>query len=204
MIDLTRNPVDVAPDLLGMVLEHDGVALRLTEVEAYCGVDDPASHAFRGPTARTQVMFGPSAHLYVYLSYGIHLAANIVCEADGTAGAVLLRAGEVVDGIELARARRAASRRDGKVPPDHQLARGPGCVGQALGLSLADSGASITVPERSRGAVPRADRRDFLLRPGQPPERVFSGPRIGISKAVDVPWRFWDADSPSVSATRRQ
>ncbi|GAA1388408.1 DNA-3-methyladenine glycosylase [Luteococcus peritonei] len=201
MIDLSRDPLEVAPELLGAVLCHDGVALRLTEVEAYRGGDDPASHAFRGVTPRTRVMFGPSAHLYVYLSYGIHLAANIVCGSDGTAGAVLLRAGEVVAGHELARGRRAAGRRPDAPPvPDHLLAKGPGCVGQALGLSLADSGAVV---EQSDQAAPAPAHGSFLLLDGRRPVRTASGPRVGVSQAADHPWRFWEAGSPTVSSYSR-
>lgn len=197
MIDLDAHPLELAPRLLGAVLCHGGVELRLTEVEAYCGSDDPASHAHRGPTPRNRVMFGPGAHLYVYLSYGIHLAANIVCDADGAPGAVLVRAGEVVAGHELARARRQANRRPGSPAlPDHQLARGPGCLGQALGLTLADNGAPIG---RQRSLRPE----DFsLLEAGVRPV-VRQGSRVGVSQAAEVEWRFWCEGEPSVSSYSR-
>ena len=111
---LTGPVEDVAPLLLGAVLHHDGVAVRLTEVEAYDGSDDPASHAYRGRTPRTEVMFGPPGRLYVYFSYGMHWCANVVTGPDDRASAVLLRAGEVVEGVDVARVRRGSARdRDG-------------------------------------------------------------------------------------------
>src|SRR5215217_2588813 len=128
LVDVLSGPVlEVAPRLLGAVLRHDGVALRLTELEAYDGAHDPGSHAFRGQTPRNTVMFGPAGHLYTYFTYGMHHCANVVCGPEGTASAVLLRAGEVVDGLELARARRGSS-------PDRDLARGPARLCKALGL----------------------------------------------------------------------
>ncbi len=125
---LDRPALEVAPELLGAVLSVDGVAVRLTEVEAYEGESDPASHAWRGPTPRNAVMYGPAGRLYVYLSYGIHSCVNIVCDVEGRASAVLLRAGEVVAGEERVRTRRGAV-------PHRRLASGPGNVGSALGLS---------------------------------------------------------------------
>ena len=107
--DLSRQVNEVAPTLLGAVLRHGEVAVRLTEVEAYEGANDPASHAFRGRTPRNAVMFGPPGHLYIYFSYGIHWNANVVCGPDGAASGVLLRAGEVIDGVEVARSRRGRS-----------------------------------------------------------------------------------------------
>jgi DNA-3-methyladenine glycosylase len=124
-MDLLDGPVEqVAPTLLGGLLRHGDVVVRLTEVEAYGGASDPASHAFRGRTARTEVMFGPPGRLYVYFSYGMHWAANIVCGPDGTASGMLLRAGEVVEGLEVARSRRGRA-------ADRDLARGPGRLTQA-------------------------------------------------------------------------
>ncbi|MEO8262147.1 MAG: DNA-3-methyladenine glycosylase, partial [Pseudolysinimonas sp.] len=104
MLDLTRPSVEVAPLLLGAIVHGREVSVRLTEVEAYLGEVDPGSHAFRGPTRRNAVMFGPAGHLYTYFTYGMHVCANVVCSPEGIATAVLLRAGEVVDGIDVARA----------------------------------------------------------------------------------------------------
>jgi DNA-3-methyladenine glycosylase len=180
-MDLERTARLVAPDLLGAILTVDGVALRLTEVEAYEGESDPASHAWRGRTARNAVMFGRAGHLYVYLSYGIHSCVNVVCGVEGTASAVLLRAGEVVAGEEAVRERR------GPVPY-RRLASGPGNLGSALGLTVADSGLALDGVRASLVAGEAG--------------RVVCGPRVGISRAVDVPWRFWLADEPSVSVRR--
>jgi DNA-3-methyladenine glycosylase len=176
----------VAPTLLGATLSHDGVTVRITEVEAYAGERDPASHAFRGRTPRTAVMFGPPGRLYVYFSYGMHHAANIVCGPDGTASGVLLRAGEVVDGRELARLRRGPRVRD------RDLARGPGRLAQALGLTLADGGAEVF-----------GDGRVRLVLDAYPVARWVTGPRVGVSVAADVPWRFWVPDDPYVSSYQR-
>ena len=181
----------VAPALLGWQLSHttdEGtVTVELTEVEAYLGEDDPASHAYRGPTPRNAVMFGVAGHLYTYRSYGIHWCCNVVTGVDGHASAVLLRAGRVVDGHDLARARRGAH------VADTSLARGPGCLAQALGLSADQYGADLT----GDGAV--------RLRPGEglAGATVASGSRVGVRLAADVPWRFWIADDPTVSAYRR-
>jgi DNA-3-methyladenine glycosylase len=181
---LGDSAVLVAPTLLGAVLWLDDVAVRLTEVEAYLGDQDPASHAFRGRTARNAAMFAGPGTLYCYLSHGIHTAVNIVCREEGVAEAVLLRAGEVVRGVEVAR-----SRRGGHVP-DHRLARGPGCLGQALGLRVADSGRRLGEP--GVRLIPST---------GDTPWRA--GPRVGVSRAADVPWRFWIPGDPTVSAHRR-
>ncbi len=180
--DLSRRALDVAPALLGCVLRVDEVAVRLTEVEAYEGSLDPASHAYRRRTARNAVMFGPAGRLYVYFSYGMHHAVNIVCGPDGTASAVLLRAGEVIAGTQSVRHRR------GDVPDAH-LARGPGNLGSALGLTTADSGLQIGAGRVS-------------LEPGEAGQ-VASGPRVGVGQAADLPWRFWLVGEPSVSAYRR-
>ncbi len=180
-MDLERPARLVAPDLLGAVLTVDGVGVRLTEVEAYEGESDPASHAWRGMTARNAVMFGRAGHLYVYLSYGIHSCVNVVCGVEGTASAVLLRAGEVVAGEGAVRDRR------GPVPY-RRLASGPGNLGSALGLTVADSGLALD-----------GVRASLVAGEGG---RVMCGPRVGISRAVDVPWRFWLADEPSVSVRR--
>jgi DNA-3-methyladenine glycosylase len=179
-----RPPLVVARDLLGRDFEHRDVAVRLTEVEAYAGPDDPASHAYRGITPRTAVMFGPPGHLYVYFSYGMHWCANVVCGPDGTAGAVLLRAGEVVRGLAVARSRRATAR------SDVELARGPARLTAALGIGRDQDGADLC-----------RDGATVRLTPGRPvpDDAVASGPRVGLTKAVDRPWRMWVAGDPSVS-----
>ena len=182
-----RDPLAVARDLLGCVLTARGVSVRLTEVEAYAGTADPASHAFRGPTPRSAVMFGPPGHLYVYFVYGMHWCANLVCGPDGTASAVLLRAGEVVAGQTLARQRRPAARSH----PD--LARGPAKLAGVLALSGADTGADLCRPGagirvHAGGPVP-----DALVR---------RGPRVGVAAGGERPWRFWLDGDPTVSGYR--
>jgi len=179
-----------ARELLGWRLTAHGVTVRLTEVEAYSGLGrDPASHAHRGMTGRNEVMFGPAGMLYVYQIYGMHFCANVVCGEPGVAAAVLLRAGEVVEGLETARARRPAARRD------RDLAAGPAKLMQSLALdrranatSVVDGTgpATLTAPER-------------LV----PAEGVVAGPRVGVTAAHDIPWRFWIAGDPTVSAYRR-
>jgi len=159
--------------------------VRLTEVEAYLGTgDDPGSHAHRGRTPRTGVMFGPPGHLYVYLSYGLHFCANIVCSPEGTASAVLLRAGEVIEGLELARSRRLAARTDAG------LARGPANLTQALGILLTDDGAAL-------------EGGDFTLEPAAASVPFVTGPRVGVSGVAGTdafPYRFWIPGDPTVSA----
>jgi DNA-3-methyladenine glycosylase len=185
------GPVDVvAPALLGSWVVTDRpagrVALRLTEVEAYSGAgEDPASHAHRGPTPRAEIMFGPPGRLYVYFSYGVHWCANVVVGPAGRGSAVLLRAGEVVVGEELAWSRRPAAR----VARD--LARGPARLTQALAIGPDDRGAELL----TRGAAVRLHR-------GAAPASISSGPRIGISRATELPWRFWETGAPSVSVFR--
>lgn len=187
--------IEVAPRLLGAVLHHDGVSLRITEVEAYGGAEDPGSHAYRGPTPRTRPMFGPAGHLYVYLSYGIHRCVNVVTGVPGEGAAVLLRAGEVCRGQERAERRRL---RPGARPPSPvQLARGPGNLARALGLGAAHDGADLCGTQ-ARVWVEA------------PPEEVSgavrSGPRVGVSgsggSGERYPWRFWLAGEPTVSAYR--
>ncbi|MCK0114066.1 DNA-3-methyladenine glycosylase [Ornithinimicrobium sp. F0845] len=199
---LTRPALEVAPDLLGTVLEHDGVAVRLTEVEAYAGEQDPGSHAFRGPTPRNRVMFGPAGFLYVYFTYGMHTCANVVCGVDGVAQAVLLRAGEVVRGIEVARQRRTSAR-TGRVPEDRDLARGPARLAQALGLTMDDYGADLLGdgPVRllagTTSTVASASTSSPVIR---------TGPRVGVrgtgGDGTAYPWRFWLEGEPSVSVYR--
>ena len=179
MIDFTADADVVAPQLLGAHLTHGGVTVRLTEVEAYLGSQDEAAHTYRGPTARNAAMFGPPGRMYVYLSYGIHLNGNIVCAPEGTGQGCLLRAGEVVDGLSTARARR------GDVP-DVRLAQGPGNLGSALGFALEDNGQPVTGPE-------------FLLTERSFPPEIVHGPRVGISKNTGAHLRFWIPDDPTVS-----
>ena len=182
--DLARPVDEVAPTLLGAVLRHGPVAVRLTEVEAYDGASDPASHAYRGRTARNAVMFGPPGHLYVYFSYGMHWAANLICGPDGLASGVLLRSGEVVDGLEVARQRRGRAR-------DRDLARGPGRLTQALGITAEHKGAYLL------------NGGPLRLEPGRQPDTILAGPRVGVSVEADRPWRFWDAGSRFVSDYKR-
>ena len=176
---------DVAPRLLGAVLRHGDVAVRLTEVEAYGGSDDPGSHAFRGPTPRSAVMFGPAGVLYCYLSYGMHVCANVVVGNGGEAAAVLLRAGQVIDGVDVARARRPGA-------SDSHLARGPALLCRALGIDLSHDGGDLRT-----GPV--------LLELGPAPEVTpyVAGPRVGLRLAADRPWRFRMPGDPHVSAYRR-
>lgn len=189
---LSRPSYVVAPELLFWQLSHstpDGdVTIELTEVEAYAGTDDPASHAARGRTPRTEIMFGSAGRLYVYFSYGVHWCANVVTGQDGTASAVLLRAGRVVDGTELARERR------GTRTSNRALARGPACLTRALGIGREQNHADLVDGSGPRLTAPEQGRAD-------PP--VSSGPRVGVSKAADVPWRFWVTDEPTVSAYTR-
>jgi DNA-3-methyladenine glycosylase len=202
MIDrswLCPPAVAVAPQLLGAVLVHDGedgrLAVRLTEVEAYAGRTDPGSHGYRGRTPRTEVMFGPPGHLYVYFTYGMHWCANVVCGPDGECAAVLLRAGQVVDGLPLARRRR--SHTDGRVPRDVDLARGPARLCRALGLDGQHNGADLCAGGALRLEPARAAIRQDVLR---------TGPRVGVSgPGGDVgafPWRFWLGGEPTVSPYR--
>jgi DNA-3-methyladenine glycosylase len=181
--DLVGPAEEVAPRLLGAVVRKGDVAVRVTEVEAYAGAADPGSHAYRGRTRRTEVMFGPPGRLYCYLSYGMHVCANVVVGEEGTASAVLLRAGEVVDGLETARARRPGV-------ADHQLARGPGLLCRTLAVSLDDDGADL-----ADGSV--------TLALGGRPDAVSVGPRTGLRLAPDRAWRFWITGDPSVSGHRR-
>ena len=187
-----RPAEELAPDLLGRVLVHVGasgrVAVRLTETEAYAGVGaDPASHAHRGRTARNAVMFGPPGHLYVYFVYGMHWCANVVCGPPGHAAAVLLRAGEVVEGVGLAAARRPTSRG----PAD--LASGPARLAVALGLDGADDGRDLC-----------AAASPLRLLPGHPPADgdIRRGPRVGVARGGQTRWRWWVVDDPTVSGYR--
>jgi DNA-3-methyladenine glycosylase len=185
-----RPSAQVAPRLLGCVIEHetdDGlVAVRLTEVEAYHGALDPGSHAFRGKTARNAVMFGDPGFAYVYFTYGMHFCMNLVCAPAGTASAVLLRAGEVVAGGELAAARRAGA-------PARDLARGPARLTVALGIARDDNGRDACDPSSTLRVRAARRPRGAVVR---------SGPRVGLAAAADTPWRFWLDGDPTVSPYR--
>ena len=175
---------EVAPLLLGGLLEVDDVLLRITEVEAYLGVgQDPGSHAYRRQGPKNSTMFGPPGHLYTYFTYGMHVCANVVCSPEGEASAVLLRAGEIVDGIEIARMRRTTSKKDA------DLARGPARLTVALGIGLADDGADLA-SSRVRLTLPAAASAHETSQ------------RTGVSGAGGAPefaWRFYLPGEPSVS-----
>ncbi|GEL25646.1 putative 3-methyladenine DNA glycosylase [Pseudonocardia sulfidoxydans NBRC 16205] len=189
--ELTEDVVTVAPRLLGTVLEADTpdglVAARIVEVEAYRAADDPASHSYRGRTPRNAVMFGPAGHLYVYFVYGMHFCANVSCLPDGEAGAVLLRAGEVLSDVGVARIRRPTARRD------DDLARGPARLASLMGLRKEHNGIDVTDAVSS-----------VRLLAGErvPADRIATGPRVGVAAAADLPWRFWDSASRAVSPYR--
>ena len=187
LVDLSRPVLEVAPALLGAHLRAGGVTVRLTEVEAYAGETDPGSHAYRGRTRRTEVMFGPAGRAYVYFTYGMHWCANVVTGPDGQASAVLLRAGEVVDGHEAAAARRPGVR-------ERDLCRGPARLCTTLGIAGDGNGVDLRDP-----ASP------VRLLAGAPvdPERVRTGPRVGVAGAgATSPWRFWVDGEPTVSPYR--
>ena len=177
-----RDPLEVAPDLLNKLIAHDRRVGRIVEVEAYRGADDPASHAFRGLTPRNRVMFGPAGRLYVYRSYGIHWCANVVCGTDGVAGAVLLRAVEPVRGLGAMRGDRPKAKRDA------DLGAGPGKLCAAMGITGDHDGVDLR-----KGPVRLLD--DGVA----PPERPAQGVRVGISRAVEHPWRYGVAGSPALS-----
>ncbi|MEV4563180.1 DNA-3-methyladenine glycosylase [Nonomuraea sp. NPDC049419] len=192
-----RPSHEVAPDLLGRVLVHGSVAVRLTEVEAYGGPgEDPAAHTYRGKTPRNAVMFGPPGHIYVYFTYGMHFCANLVCLPEGSGSAVLLRAGEVVEGVAEARARRSA----GRPVADRDLARGPARLAVALGLLREHNGLDAVL-DGSPAGRPRQSATVLAGRPADP-ATIRSGPRTGVSTAKETPWRFWIDGDPSVSPYR--
>jgi len=206
-----RPSVEVAPDLLGCVLEHrteDGlVAVELTEAEAYAGKSDPASHAYRGKTRRNAVMFGPPGHAYVYFTYGMHFCVNMVCLGEeGSASAVLLRAGAIIEGEDLARARR--TRGTARVA-SRDLARGPARLCQALDIDLRLNGVDVCAAEsplQVRAGAGNPVSSVALPGPGDDPPgtppRIATGPRVGVSSAADIPWRFWVDGDPTVSVYR--
>jgi DNA-3-methyladenine glycosylase len=189
--ELAIDPVDAAKRLLGCILESEApegiVQVRLTEVEAYRGGDDPASHCYRGQTSRNQVMFGPAGHLYVYFVYGMHFCANVVSLTDGVPGAVLLRAGEVVSGVDIATGRRPGAR------SPVELAKGPARLTGVLGLDRQHNGVDLTDPD----SPVRLLAHDPVAA-----TEIQVGPRVGVAVAIDVPWRFW-LTSPTVSTYRR-
>jgi DNA-3-methyladenine glycosylase len=181
--------VEVARDLVGALLVVDAatpdeVRARIVEVEAYLGEDDPASHAHRGPTPRSSIMFGPPGHLYVYFSYGMHHCANVVCGPAGTAAAVLLRAAAVESGGPVVRARR------GEKATGSRLLSGPGNLCRGLAIDAADNGVDLCRRGRLR------------LEPASPTPPLSSGPRVGINRAADLPLRFWWTGHPAVSGGR--
>lgn len=190
-VDLLAHPAEeVAPKLLGCVLTcktpEGTVGIAITETEAYSGTADPASHAYRGRTARNATMFGPAGHLYVYRSHGLHWCANVVTGTDGIASGVLIRAGRVIEGEGLARKRR------GERVESARLARGPGNLGQALGITAEHNDADLLTGT------------SVMLSEGEPvPSALIRvGPRVGVSKAHDWQHRFYLAGDPTVSAYR--
>ncbi|MEC3958858.1 DNA-3-methyladenine glycosylase [Nocardia sp. CDC153] len=192
--ELAVEPLRAARRLLGGTLWSGAVGMRIVEVEAYGGDPagpwpDPAAHSHRGPTPRNSVMFGPPGVLYVYFSYGMHTCVNVTSGPDGTASAVLIRAGEITDGLDIARARRPAAKTDA------DLARGPGNVGSALGITLNDYGTHLFAAKSPIRLELAPEITDVAA--------ISAGPRVGVSLAADRPWRLWLPDSPAVSAYRR-
>lgn len=177
-IDFLAPSPEVARQLIGVIVLVDGVGGRIVETEAY-DREDPASHSFTGPTARNATMFGPPGHAYVYRSYGLHWCLNFVCRETGHGAGVLIRAIEPLHGLEQMRARRG-------LEDVRLLCAGPGRVCQALGVTRELDGSSLSAPP-------------FELQAARQPVTVIQGPRIGISRAMDVPWRFGLAGSPFVS-----
>ena len=185
-----RPSIEVARDLLGCLLTDGTVTVRLVETEAYAGLSDPASHSFRGKTPRNAIMWGPPGKLYVYFTYGMHWCMNAVCGGDGEPSAVLLRAGEVVAGGDVAQARRPGVR-------DRDLGRGPARLARLLAINGEDNGVDLT-----------AGRGPLTVQPGDrvPDGQVRTGPRVGLNprmgEAADWPWRYWIDGSPAVSPFR--
>jgi DNA-3-methyladenine glycosylase len=210
----------VAPDLLGCVLWRDSpeglVAVRLVEVEAYDGLNDPASHAFRGQTARNAVMFGPPGYTYVYFTYGMHFCVNLVCGPVGQPSAVLLRAGQVVAGADLAARRRGRLAENGSRLREVDLARGPARLCQALAIDRALDGTDVCSTDVPGTTSPLGIGPPDAIGPdgsssaaaispagaAAAGERVSTGPRVGVSRAADWPWRYWLAGDAHVSLYR--
>jgi DNA-3-methyladenine glycosylase len=203
--------LDVAPQLLGMLVksttDEGTVVVRLTEIEAYDGPNDPGSHAYRGETPRNAIMFGPPGFLYVYFTYGMHFCMNVVVGPPGKPSAVLLRAGEIIEGVELARARRGQPSvekvvfnqvRQGlvvkrpKADPDRDLARGPARLCVALGIRGEGNGTDLLAKDSPIQLLPGPGFH------GEPS----TGPRVGLREAADRPWRFWIPGDPTVSPYR--
>ncbi|CAM4457605.1 3-methyladenine DNA glycosylase [Mycobacterium basiliense] len=187
---LVVDPLAAAHRLLGATITGRGVCGVVVEVEAYGGMPDgpwpdAAAHSYRGRSVRNAVMFGPPGRLYTYRSHGIHVCANVACGPDGTAAAVLLRACAIADGVDVARTRR------GELVRTAALARGPGNLCSALGITMDDNG--IDLFDEASPVTVRLHE----------PLRAESGPRVGISQAADRPWRLWLAGRPEVSAYRR-
>lgn len=176
-----RSVHDVARDLVGCVVRHGETAGRIVETESY-HMEEPACHAFSGVTERTRTLYGEPGQAYVYFSYGIHSLLNAVSEGEGIGAAVLIRALEPLDGIEVMRERRGLERVE-------ELCSGPGKLTQALGIGLSLNGSSLV-----DGPIELLARKQCAREP-----RVVAGERIGITKAVELPWRFCDADSRHVS-----
>lgn len=180
-----RDSRAVAPDLINLVLiTGDGRAGKIVEVEAYAGAEDPAAHSFRGKTRRNATMFGPAGHLYVYFTYGMHWCANVVCGDEGDGIAVLIRALEPLVGLELMRAVRPI------ILKDRDLCRGPARLAKSLGITGADDGADL---------VSGAEGYRLMRDPSARAVKLIASPRIGISKAIDEPWRWHVDDNRFVS-----
>jgi DNA-3-methyladenine glycosylase len=193
--DLEGNPVAIAQWLLNKVLARGDRTGRIVEVEAYHGANDAASHAYRGLTPRTAIMFGPPGFLYVYFTYGMHWCANVVCGPEGEAAAVLIRALAPLTGVdEMWEARGPAARQE------RDLCNGPAKLCQALGITGADDGADLLATRQRSGPPGGPPGVARLLDDGTPPpRRPGSGPRIGITQATEKRWRFWVPGDPSVS-----
>ncbi len=186
-----RPATGVAPELLNKVLHGPAGSGRIIEVEAYMGQDDPGSHGYRGPTPRTEIMYGPPGYLYVYFTYGMHWCANVVCGPEGECGAVLLRAVEPLTGIDAMRSNRTKPL--AKPMRDRDLANGPAKLCQALGIGEAQLGLDVT------SASSEARVRDDGVSPPNSPTQT---KRIGLSQGRDLPWRWHVPDHPGVSRSR--